>query len=71
MNKAASGLGRANFYEQLAQELAALQKAVAHVRGSNAAHAKYWSAIAPNGLNQNETEFRILVRRHAELSVHA
>jgi hypothetical protein len=70
LRKSAPGLGRAFFHEQLAQELAALQKAVAHVQGSKAAQAKYWSATAPSDLNRDEIGLRTLIRRHAELSVH-
>jgi hypothetical protein len=71
LRRLGTGLGRQRFYHQLVQELDALRRAVADVRGSPAAHDKYWAATAPDDLNLAETELRILVRRHAELSVHA
>lgn len=71
LRRSATDLGRERFYDQLAEELDALGEAVGDVRGSRAAYDKYWVAPPPNNLNQAETNRRALVRRHAELSVHA
>jgi len=71
LRRLGTGFGRAGFYDQLAEELGALRAAVADVRGAPASHGKYWAATAPNNLNQAETNRRALVRRHAELSIHA
>jgi hypothetical protein len=72
LRRLAPGLGRMNFFGQLAQELDALRRAILEVSGAQAqaAHDKYWAAT-PNNLNAVERERRALVQRHAELSVHA
>jgi len=63
-------LGRARFYTQLAEELTALRSAIIEVNGSPDTQPKYWAAESPV-LNTVETGRRQLVRRHAELRVHA
>jgi len=74
LGRLGTGLGRECFYKQLAKELDALKDAVDDVGGApaaQAAHDKYWAVPPPNNLNMAEIARRALVRRHAELSVHA
>jgi hypothetical protein len=72
LKRLAPGLGRNHFYAQIEEELRALGEAIGEVRGApQTAPTKYWANPPPHGLNKDENNRRTLVRRHAQLCVHA